>query len=244
MAVPTVQVTGSILHPGGVGIAGGYVLVALSHSGSALDGAIPQWVATSVVWTLGADGSLPVTARLVPNDAITPAGSAYLIKVYATLADGRRAYWPETWQLASTPNPISAGAVPRGAPTGTVFATGPIGPQGNPGPTVSDIMLSWIGRPIANETLARLDIARAFTVPVGATGSRGAAGTNPTAAATVTIRRNGVDAGTMNIATNGVVTFTVAAPINLVAGDLLSFHAQAVADATLADLSITLMSSP
>jgi hypothetical protein len=112
-AVNTVQITGSVLDPGAAGVSSGAITCTLSQPGSALDGAVSQRVASSVTITLGASGALPALALLVPNDIITPAGTAYTCIYSVRLASGRPATWSETWQLASTPDPVDIGAVPR-----------------------------------------------------------------------------------------------------------------------------------
>jgi hypothetical protein len=56
----------------------------------------------------------------------------------------------------------------------------------------------------------------------------------------VTMKKNGSDAGSIEFATDGTGAFTCASALDLVAGDVLTFYAQAIPDATLADFSITL----
>lgn len=112
-AVPTTQITGNVLDPGAAGVASGAITCTLSQPGSALDGAVSQRVASSVTITLGVAGAMPASALLVPNDQITPSGTAYTCVFSVRLASGRPATWSEVWQLASTPDPIDIGAVPR-----------------------------------------------------------------------------------------------------------------------------------
>lgn len=134
-AVPTVQITGSVMDPSGIGVVSGQIVCALSQPGSVLDGAVSVRVAARTTLALTAGGALAASAVLVPNDAITPSGTAYTCRYLVSLTDGTSTTWVETWQLASTPSPINIGAVPRAATLGTVFATGPTGPQGPQGPT-------------------------------------------------------------------------------------------------------------
>jgi hypothetical protein len=110
MALPTVQITGKVLTPDGRAPRSGTVTCRLSHPGSALDGPVSQRVATEVVARVGADGSIAVS--LVPNDAITPSGTSYLVTFSLTVG-GKPISWTETWQLASAPATIDIGAVPR-----------------------------------------------------------------------------------------------------------------------------------
>lgn len=74
-------------------------------------------------------------------------------------------------------------------------------------------------------------------------GAESYVGTNPTATATLTVRKNGTTAGTISISSAGVVTFatTASEPLSFVAGDVLQIDAQATADATLANCAFTLL---
>ena len=78
-------------------------------------------------------------------------------------------------------------------------------------------------------------------MPSGLTGSRASAGTAATAAASITITKNGASIGSVNFAAGQKVgTFTFTAQTAFSAGDRLGFVAQATADATLADIAVTL----
>lgn len=127
-AVPTVTITGSVLTPGGGGAVQGTVHARLSQAGTALDGATPQRVAGSVLVNLTAAGALPAGFALVPNDAITPAGTYYEVTLTTRTALGERQVWTERWQLTSSPSSIAIGDVPRldvvpGVAVGLVPAT-------------------------------------------------------------------------------------------------------------------------
>ncbi len=110
----------------------------------------------------------------------------------------------------------------------------------NTGARAYDILFSSIGSPSANQVLARVVMSRSVTIPINSTGSVGSARVNPTALATILVKKNDVTAVTITISTLGVFTFTNAAPISLVSGDVLTLVAQASPDATLADVAITL----
>lgn len=72
-------------------------------------------------------------------------------------------------------------------------------------------------------------------------GSEGAVVVNPTSQATIVIRKNAGNIGTVVISTGGVVTFTTSGgTISFAAGDTLELVNQGTADATMADISITL----
>ncbi len=241
MAIPTVTITGTLLSPEGVGVASGTIEAEISQPISILDGAVSQRVASSGYIVLAAGGALPAAGapdafKLAPNAAGTPSGTYYNVKVSVTTIDGARKRWTERWQLASTPSPIDIGAVPRlDAVPGVVVST-----QWN----AYDLLLFAPGVPTADLLLARVVAPRQITLPVNLAGSRGSVGTNPSAIATITAKKNGVAVGTISISTAGVFAFTAASAVSLVAGDVLSLHAQAApADAVLADISITLVGS-
>ena len=235
-----VLIRGPILTPDGEPLTSGYVEVRLSQAGSAMDGASSVRIAggsrVSAIFTLSTGGLLPGTARLVPNDVITPSGTYYRVRVVGVSPDSQLpVIWEERWQLASTPDPVDVGAVPRlDAVPGTVITTAW---------NQYDLLLFASGKPGASQTIARVVMPRQVTIPAGAAASRCDVGVNPTAEATLTIQRNGTPVGTVTISTGGVATFAVAAAVVLAAGDVLSVEAQAVPDATLADISLTLVGS-
>jgi hypothetical protein len=113
----------------------------------------------------------------------------------------------------------------------------------NTGSKAYDILFSFMGSPSNGQVMSRIAMPRSVTIPVNCAGSVGSVGVNPTASATVEIHKNGVLAITVNITTGGVVTFVNASPVSLVAGDVLTFVGQALADATLADISLTVVGS-
>jgi lysophospholipase L1-like esterase len=109
MAVPLTTITGKLLTPDGQPVTKGTVSARLSQPGSALDGAVSQRVAETATATVGADGS--VSLSLVPNDAITPSGTHYVVTIDAKIgARGRQ--WVEKWQITGTA-PLDIGEVPR-----------------------------------------------------------------------------------------------------------------------------------
>lgn len=99
---------------------------------------------------------------------------------------------------------------------------------------------------IANLTTNAEDILffvfpRPATLPAGATGSQAKAAAAATGATTYTVRKNGGSIGTIDFAASGTVgTFNGFGTTNFVAGDVLSITGPATADATLADLAITI----
>jgi peptidoglycan/xylan/chitin deacetylase (PgdA/CDA1 family) len=94
-----------------------------------------------------------------------------------------------------------------------------------------------------SQILAQVVMTTSLTIPSGCEGSNARAGTLPTGATTITIKKNGAAVATVLVATTGAVTFTCAADVMLSSGDLLSVHGQATADTTLANLSLTLLAT-
>lgn len=83
--------------------------------------------------------------------------------------------------------------------------------------------------------------ARSVSIAVDAAGSQASCGTNPTATATLDIKKNGSNIGTLEFSTGGVPTWTLGGGATFVAGDELSIVGQVSADATLADVSVTVV---
>lgn len=80
-----------------------------------------------------------------------------------------------------------------------------------------------------------------FTLPASLTGSKANATTAATGAVSFTIYKNGASQGTINFAASGTnATFTFASDVSFAAGDILEIVAPATADATLADIAISL----
>lgn len=89
-------------------------------------------------------------------------------------------------------------------------------------------------------TLLQFLAPRAFTLPVGFTGSQGYAGTGPTAQADLEIQKNGASIGTITFAAAAsAANFTFAGEVTFAAGDRLAVIAPGSQDASLADISTT-----
>jgi len=108
-AVETTTVNGKVLLPTGAPVTAGTITLTLSQSGTTPDGAIKQVVAARVATTIAADGA--VAFSIVPNDAITPAGTYYLVAYKATTPTA--ASWNEKWSVTTTPDPVNVGAITR-----------------------------------------------------------------------------------------------------------------------------------
>lgn len=95
--------------------------------------------------------------------------------------------------------------------------------------------------PTASEVLLLYTAAEAITLADDFAGSVGDVGINPTASFVLDVQVNGVSVGTITISTLGVFTFaTTGGAVVLAIGDRLKIVGPAVADATCADVSVTL----
>jgi hypothetical protein len=107
-----------------------------------------------------------------------------------------------------------------------------------------DIGLFIPGQPAASAMVFQFVVPRAIALPVNLAGSLAKAGTAATLAAAFTLRRNGSNIGTIDFAGGSTTaTFALAGGAAFAAGDVLEILAPSPQDATLADVSITLMAS-
>jgi len=114
--------------------------------------------------------------------------------------------------------------------------------QAGSGASPFDIALWLPGQPEAAETLLRLEVARAFTLPENLAGSHGHAGAAATAQADLDLRKNGAALGTVTFAAGGqTASFSLAGGAAFAPGDRLELIAPATQDATLAGLALTFL---
>jgi len=89
--------------------------------------------------------------------------------------------------------------------------------------------------------MAQIVLDRAVTFPDGLSGAQGYAGITATASTVLDLQKNGVNIGTITFTGAGnTASFAMAGAQNFAAGDRLAIINEDPADATLADLSITL----
>lgn len=126
MAITTVSITGHVLTPSGGAVTSGTIDLMLSAAGSILDGASSErlpggkWSGPAYRITLESGGALPATAKVAPNDAVTPSGTYYTAKFtcYTAASTTVPVVWTETWQLTGMGASVAIGAIPRlNAPT-------------------------------------------------------------------------------------------------------------------------------
>ena len=104
-----------------------------------------------------------------------------------------------------------------------------------------DIASFYPGVPGSAALLLRFAAPRSVTLPQNLTGSHASAGTAATAQTDIGIQVNGVSKGTVRFAAAATTaTFIFSTQVTLAAGDVLTLAAPGSADATLADISITL----
>ena len=122
---------------------------------------------------------------------------------------------------------VSSGVGGGGAAAGSLYDLGFYYAGGPPGS--SELMFKWVAT--RNVELAA-DIA----------GSFGDIGTNPTAQFDMDVTLEGASIGTISVATDGTFTFTTAGGTakQIAAGERLEIVAPASADATAADIALTL----
>lgn len=115
---------------------------------------------------------------------------------------------------------------------------------GGGGATQAEIGLFFPGGPPAsNQLLAKYIASRDMTFPADFAGSVGHVGTNPTGAFDMTVSVGGATVGIVTVDTLGAFAFetTGNAPVAVFAGDEIEVEAPGSADATIADIAMTLV---
>lgn len=185
-----------------------------------------EWVKSTgsgAVYTAGS--GIAISGSNVISSTVSAAGNTYQVQ----MSDGSGGF-------AAIPAPSAENLVLTShvgaTPTWEV-------PQVSGG--IGDMAIFVSGIPTANQLLFKMAIARAVTIPAGATLSQAVAGTAATASYTLSLNKNGVSFGTVNFAASSAVgTFTVASSTTFAAGDVISVVAASTPDTTLADVAITL----
>lgn len=103
-----------------------------------------------------------------------------------------------------------------------------------------DILCGIVGKPSNGEVVLLFVAPRAFRIPANAAGSRLKAGTAATGTAVFSIQKNGSEFLTATVAASGTTATFAGSQVDFAAGDMLRIIAPATADATLADIAITL----
>lgn len=106
-----------------------------------------------------------------------------------------------------------------------------------------DILCGIVGSPSDSEVVLLLVVPRPFRIPVDAAGSRLAAGTAASVSAVFSVEKNGSTFLTATVGAAGTTAAFTGSQIDFAAGDVLRVVAPATADATLADIAITLVAT-
>lgn len=98
------------------------------------------------------------------------------------------------------------------------------------------------GQPQSSELLAVLFFVGDVTLPINLTGSYAYADTAPTGAYSIDIKKNGGSIGSIDFAAStNAATFTFSSGVNFTSGDKITLEAPVSTDATIADISISLL---
>ncbi|MEX0971534.1 MAG: DUF2793 domain-containing protein [Paracoccaceae bacterium] len=143
-------------------------------------------------------------------------------------------YTGAAWQALASEAPIDGNAY--GRKDGVWVEVAPAG-------IAYDVPFTFGGTPTSSEELGRPTIVRTLVFPADFAGSVGFVGTLPTAAFSIDIYDDATQIGTVDITTGGAVSFssTGGLEITVAAGSLLRAIAQSTVDATIADISFTLL---
>jgi hypothetical protein len=109
--------------------------------------------------------------------------------------------------------------------------------------TAKPLVSFYLGMPTAGQILLAFKVNVPTTLPANMAGAEGRLTANPTATAVYNIQQNGTTVGTISISTAGAFTFatTGGAAIQFNTGDEFKLLAPGPADATLADVGLTIV---
>lgn len=177
--------------------------------------------------------SVPISELTGPTGPTGPTG--------ATGATGSTGATGLTGATGSTGITGATGATGPTGSTGATGATGHTGASYVVSGSPYELGVSVTGLMNNGEILLQYVFPGAITLPINLTGSQATANNAATASTTVTINKNGSGIGTIDwLAAGTIGTFTFSAGVNFVAGDILQLVAPNPADATLANIGISL----
>lgn len=103
------------------------------------------------------------------------------------------------------------------------------------------IKATFCGTPAAQQFIGGDAVTHSFTLPVDFDGANASVQTNPGSTYTITVKKNGIEVGSVAFSTAGVATFTTSGggTVSCVYGDEITFHAPA--SGSIADILITLV---
>ncbi len=87
-----------------------------------------------------------------------------------------------------------------------------------------DIAGSTLSAPADTDIITRFTATRAFQIPANMAGTVISVGTNPSATATLTVKKNGTGVATITINTSGVETLPTQAAVSFAIDDILEIE--------------------
>jgi hypothetical protein len=114
---------------------------------------------------------------------------------------------------------------------------------GGGGSASYDMRFGFTTAPTTNQILDTVQIVRELTLPANMVGSIAKVGVNPTATFVMDLKDDGVTIGSISISTSGVATFTTTSGTEktIAVGSQLTLVAPSTVDATVAQMSMTLL---
>jgi hypothetical protein len=128
------------------------------------------------------------------------------------------------------------GLMPKGDGNAVHFYSGALTQVSPP----YDILCGIAGKPFSSEVVLLLVAPRAFRIPANASSSQFKAGTAATGSSVFSIKKNGTEFLTATVAAAGTTASFSSSQTDFAVGDVLKVNAPSTADATLADIAITL----
>lgn len=188
---------------------------------------------TTVTGTLGVSSALTVTAggATVTAGGLTVAAGGATVTGNSTVTG--------TLGVSGALTVSSGGATVTGnsTVTGTLTATSFTATNGWP----YDLFVFYPGVLANSAVLLRHVAVRAWSLPTNASGSALSAGTAATGSTTLTLKKNGSSIGTAVVSASGTTAaFTVTAT-SFAATDVLTVEGPGTADATLANVALSLL---
>ena len=224
-----VQITdGAFQDAAGNLLVNGCLLFVLSQDGL-VNGTSQVAAGREIMVNLDASGNVSTSPAqyLWPNDVIVPVNTFYTVSAYTS--KGQLVWGPNSQQVLSSPSPYN---ITVWVPSSVNLLEGNV--------TTYDIGLFFPGQYVANQTVLLLPIERAVRFAPAFAPSVAACGVHPTSSTVFSIKKNGTQVATLTFATDGTSVFASAVGAAFNVGDVLTIIGQAVPDATLANVGVTL----
>jgi hypothetical protein len=118
-----------------------------------------------------------------------------------------------------------------------------IGIGGGSGTGAYDMRFGFVATPTSSQVIDTVMAVRDIDLSANLAGSLGRVGTNPTASFVMALKDDSITIGTITVSTSGVFTFTTTSGTakTIATGSVVTLEAPATADATVANLTMTLL---